>query len=175
MSNKDSNWEDSYQKEKPKISIKRAKSAEIESSSLSPSDLDLPEPSIKTEEKKEIEIVEKATEKTKEDSAPVKEVKMTKGTDFPLDKIKQNLNPELKEVMKKVDSKVSKQEVASLINTMEKKKDVIFENTGVNVFDKLSLTDSSTLSKKLDEWNVPKEASDLNASVILAWLNKNKK
>ncbi len=175
MSNKDSNWEDSYQKEKPKISIKRARSAEVESASVSPSSVDLPEPNKKSEEVKEIEVESKSTEKAKEETLPVKEVKMTKGTDFPLDKIKQNLNPELKEVMKKVDSKVSKQEVASLINTMEKNKDVIFENTGVNVFDKLSLADSSTLSKKLDEWNIPKEASDLNASVILAWLNKNKK
>ncbi|MFN8671927.1 MAG: hypothetical protein U0457_07575 [Candidatus Sericytochromatia bacterium] len=175
MSDKNSlsSFWDSYNKDNSKDSkpvVKKAKQAEVKASDNSPVEVPLPSPEKKSEPKQEVKEEVKAQETAKSN-----DVKMTKAKDFPLEKIKENLNPELKEVVKKLETKVSKEEIKELVTNMEKNKDVIFQNNGVNVFENLSLSDSSNLAKKLDEWNVPKEASELNASVILAWLNKNKK
>jgi len=58
---------------------------------------------------------------------------------------------------------------------MEKNKNIIFDEKVTTVFNNLSSGEASLLGKKLAEWDIPKEASEVNASVILAWLNKTKK
>jgi hypothetical protein len=101
--------------------------------------------------------------------------KITPSKDFPLEKIKENLKPEVREVMKKLEGIVPKESVTKLINVMEKNKNIIFDEKVTTVFNNLSSGEASLLGKKLAEWDVPKEASEVNASVILAWLNKTKK
>lgn len=168
--------EDKYAKPK-KFSIKRAKEADIKSSSgneqeesdnySGDSEINLVEDEV---------IVEDNSSQHEEIPTPkAKEVKITKSKDFPLEKIRDNLNAETKVALSKVESSVSKKEVASLVKNMEENKSMIFENKVVDTFESLSNADVKALSKKLDEWSVPKEASDLNATVILAWLNKTKK
>lgn len=168
--------EDNYAKPK-KFSIKRAKEADIKSSSGNEqeesdnysgnSDINLVEDDI---------VVEDDSTQPEDVVTPkAKEVKITKSKDFPLNKIRENLNPETNAVISKIESKVSKKEVASLVKNMEDNKSMIFENKVADPFESLSNSDVKALSKKLDEWSVPKEASDLNATVILAWLNKTKK
>ena len=92
-----------------------------------------------------------------------------------MEKLKENLRPEIKEMVKKLESTVPKESVDKLINVMETNKNIIFDSSVTNVFDGLSAGEASLLGKKLAEWEVPKEASEINASVIVAWLNKTKK
>lgn len=94
---------------------------------------------------------------------------------FPLDKIKENLKPELKESLKKLEKNIPKETVDKLVNIMESDKNIIFNSEVTNVFENMSTSDASTLAKKLSDWSLPGEASNLNASVIIAWLNKTKK
>lgn len=169
--------EDKYAKQKKGFSIKRAKEAGIRSSS----DNEQEESSDDKSVEDSIHLLDESL--TEDDSkqhndvetAKVKEVKIVKAKDFPLEKIKENLNPETKAIISKLEAKVSKKEVDSLVKNMEENKAMVFENEVVDTFEALSNSDVKTLSKKLDEWSVPKEASDLNATVILAWLNKTKK
>lgn len=169
--------EDKYAKQKKGFSIKRAKEAGIRSSS----DNEQEESSDDKSVEDNIHLLDESL--TEDDSkqhndvetAKAKEVKIVKAKDFPLEKIKENLNPETKAVISKLEAKVSKKEVDSLVKNMEENKAMVFENEVVDTFEALSNSDVKTLSKKLDEWSVPKEASDLNATVILAWLNKTKK
>ena len=90
-------------------------------------------------------------------------------------KIKENLKPELKESLKKLEKNISKETVDKLVNIMESDKNIIFNSEVTNVFENMSTSDASTLAKKLSDWSLPGEASNLNASVIIAWLNKTKK
>lgn len=94
---------------------------------------------------------------------------------FPLEKIKENLKPELKESLKKLEKNIPKETVDKLVNIMESDKNIIFNSEVTNVFENMSTSDASTLAKKLSDWSLPGEASNLNASVIIAWLNKTKK
>lgn len=118
----------------------------------------------------------KSVESEIEDKDDVQEnIKIEPSKNFPLEKIKENLKPEVKEVLKKLEGVVPKESVAKLINVMENNKNIIFDEKVTNVFNGLSSGEASLLGKKLAEWDVPKEASEINASVILAWLNKTKK
>jgi hypothetical protein len=110
-----------------------------------------------------------------ENEAPKKEVKTGSAKSFPLEKIKENLNPEMKDTLKKISNTVSKESVNKLINTMEANKDIVFDKSVTNVFADLDPVEANILSKKMAEWDVPPEASDVNASVIIAWMNKTKK
>ncbi|MFN4152296.1 MAG: hypothetical protein ACK4IX_15245 [Candidatus Sericytochromatia bacterium] len=103
------------------------------------------------------------------------ESKSGTGKNFPLEKIKENLNPELKESLKKLEKNIPKETVDKLVNIMESDKNIIFNSEVTNVFENMSTSDASTLAKKLSDWSLPGEASNLNASVIIAWLNKTKK
>lgn len=169
--------EDKYAKPKKGFSIKRAKEAGIRSSSDNEQEKNSDDKSVEDS----IHLLDESL--TEDDSrqhsevetTKVKEVKIVKAKDFPLEKIKENLNPETKAIISKLEAKVSKKEVDSLVRNMEENKAMVFENEVVDTFEALSNSDVKTLSKKLDEWSVPKEASDLNATVILAWLNKTKK
>jgi hypothetical protein len=110
-----------------------------------------------------------------EEEPEKKEIKTGSAKSFPLEKIKENLNPEMKETLKKISSTVPKESVNKLINTMETNKDIVFDKGVTNVFADLDPVEASILSKKMAEWDVPPEASDVNASVIIAWMNKTKK
>lgn len=131
-------------------------------------DLILPEPEKKVKEEKKVEEpAPKLEEKVQQQSPTPK--------NFPLEKLKENLRPEIKEVIKKLEASVPKESVDKLINVMETNKNIIFDQKVTNVFNGLSAGEASLLSKKLAEWDIPKEASEVNASVIVAWLNKTKK
>ncbi|MFN8576279.1 MAG: hypothetical protein U0354_05435 [Candidatus Sericytochromatia bacterium] len=146
-------------------------------------------PPPETEQPKELELKEefKLPEQPKEKKEPVKQEvdndeydksitsKITPSKDFPLNKLKENLKPEVKDVIKKLEGVVTKESVTKLINVMENNKNVIFDEKVTTVFNNLSAGEASLLGKKLAEWDIPKEASEVNASVILAWLNKTKK
>jgi len=106
---------------------------------------------------------------------PKKDTKAGTTKNFPLEKIKENLKPELRETLKKIANTVPKESINKLINTMESNKDIVFDKGVTNVFANLDAVEAGILGKKMDEWNVPQEASEVNASVIMAWLNKTKK
>ncbi len=143
------------------------------------------EPVIAETPNKEIELQEGLFPDLEEKPKPKKvkeeldEPKVQQNTqpskNFPLEKIKENLKPEIKEIIKKLEATVPKESVDKLINVMEKNKNVIFDSNVTNVFNGLSAGEASLMTKKLSEWEVPKEASEINASVIVAWLNKTKK
>jgi hypothetical protein len=94
---------------------------------------------------------------------------------FPLEKLRENLNPELKEAIQKLSGTIPKASVNKLLNEMETNSNIIFNSNITPVFENLSSEDAKILSKKLAEWDIPQDASEINASVILAWLNKTKK
>lgn len=117
----------------------------------------------------------KIEEEFQEKDEPEEKIKIEPSKNFPLEKLKENLKPEVKEVIKKLENVVPKESVSKLINIMENNKNILFDEKVTNVFNGLSSSEASLLGKKLAEWDVPKEASEVNASVILAWLNKTKK
>ncbi len=94
---------------------------------------------------------------------------------FPLEKLRENLNPELKEAIQKLSGTIPKASVNKLLNEMETNSNLIFNKNITPVFENLSSEDAKILSKKLAEWDIPQDASEINASVIIAWLNKTKR
>lgn len=127
--------------------------------------------------KNDVRLPDLEPKKVIEEVKPEKEVQPETKTpssspkNFPLEKLKENVRPEVKEVL----NTVPKESVDKLINVMENNKNIIFDSSVTKVFDGLSSGEASLLSKKLAEWDIPKEASEVNASVIVAWLNKTKK
>lgn len=113
--------------------------------------------------------------KTEKEFEPETKAPSSNPKNFPLEKLKHNLKPEVKDMLKKIENTVPKESVDKLINVMENNKNIIFDSNVTKVFDGLSSSEASLLSKKLAEWDIPKEASEVNASVIVAWLNKTKK
>lgn len=76
-------------------------------------------------------------------------------------KIKNLFKPEMKEELK------------NLIQNVDSQKEIMFDTKNEkSAFGKLSSKDQDVLKEKMAEWNVPQELSNLNASVILSWLNK---
>lgn len=136
-----------------------------------PNDFQLREEIIGEPKEAKKEVAEKVVqEKTVEP-----EVSKTPQKNFPLEKLKENLKPEVKAALKGIEKSVSKESVDKLLTTMEKEKNIIFDSKVSDVFENLSGADAAALSKKIAEWEVPKEAGEVNASVIMAWLNKTKK
>lgn len=132
-------------------------------------------PDSKESKEEKVEVTNTTTTHSTKNVSPEPEVKSSSGKSFPLDKIKENLKPELKETLKKLEKNIPKETVDKLVNIMESDKNIIFNSEVTNVFENLSTSDASTLAKKLSDWSLPGEASNLNASVIIAWLNKTKK
>ena len=124
---------------------------------------------------KEEKIKEKKVKEETSEEVKSSQTSTTPAKNFPLEKIKENLKPEIKELIRKLETTVPKESVDKLINVMETNKNIIFDSKVTNVFDGLSAGEASLLGKKLAEWDIPKEASEINASVIVAWLNKTKK
>lgn len=106
---------------------------------------------------------------------PVKKENKSPSKSFPLEKLKENLKPEIKEAFKKAVDDIPKETVTKLMEYMESGKNQVFDSKVTDVFDNLSPAEASLLSKKMAEWDIPQEASEINASVIVAWLNKTKK
>lgn len=121
------------------------------------------------------EVKKEVAEKVVQEKTIEPEVSKTPQKNFPLEKLKENLKPEVKAALKGIEKSVSKESVDKLLTTMEKEKNIIFDSKVSDVFENLSGADAAALSKKIAEWEVPKEAGEVNASVIMAWLNKTKK
>lgn len=151
------------QQEMPTQEVEKPKELELKEEII------LPEPTAK--EKKE--TLKQEVDNDEYDKSITS--KITPSKEFPLNKLKENLKPEVKDVIKKIEGVVPKESVAKLINVMENNKNVIFDEKVTSVFNSLSAGEASLLGKKLAEWDIPKEASEVNASVILAWLSKTKK
>jgi hypothetical protein len=82
----------------------------------------------------------------------------------------EELNPELKNTMKELFKTIPKEEVKQLLNEVHSQKEVLFDKENKSAFGKLNDKDQNILIEKMAEWNVPEELSNLNASVILSWL-----
>jgi hypothetical protein len=83
----------------------------------------------------------------------------------------EELSPEIKKTMKDLIKSIPKEEVKQLLNEMQAKKEILFDKENKSAFGKLNEADQNILIEKMAEWEVPDELSNLNASVILSWLN----
>ncbi|GIW21998.1 MAG: hypothetical protein KatS3mg068_1005 [Candidatus Sericytochromatia bacterium] len=89
--------------------------------------------------------------------------------------IKNNLNQEVKTLLSNISSSIPKETVNKLLKDIENNKEIIFDKKIVNIFPSLNQNEVDLINKKMEEWNIPKEAQELNAEVIIAWLKNSKK
>ncbi len=83
------------------------------------------------------------------------------------------LSEETKAKIKNLFKPAMKEELKNLIQNVDSQKEIMFDTKNEkSAFGKLSSKDQDVLKEKMAEWNVPQELSNLNASVILSWLNK---
>jgi len=153
-------------KEQESFSIKKARAIEIplEESDFFDLESDLP---IENDGEQQL-IFQPIEEKLEIDNQPKSPPKSTTLSDsFSLE----DLKPEARQIVEKILAVIPKEQVEELIVQVKNNKKVILDNKQQALGD-LSEKDKTILMKKFDEWDVPTPISEMNATVILSWLDK---
>lgn len=126
------------------------------------------------QKEKEIKILDVIDDTKIEVDIPKKETNKN-NKEVNLKDIRNIISSDIKESLSNSSNNVSKETINKLLNDIEKNKDLIFDKRIVNIFPTLKQSEVDMINKKMEEWNIPKEAQELNAEVIIAWLKNSKK
>jgi hypothetical protein len=104
---------------------------------------------------------------------PVKAGSTTQSKSEPVKQINsiEELKPELKNTVKKLMTVIPEEKLAKLKKDMVTQREILFTREANSAFGKLNDKDQNIIMEKMAEWEVPEDLSNLNASVILSWMN----
>ena len=75
-------------------------------------------------------------------------------------------------LVKKVLKNVSQKEVSQLLTKIDQSSDKLINQADESIFGELTESDKGELKSELRKWSVSEDISEVNATAIVSWLNK---